>query len=166
MVVPKYRQSCLPTNMHAYIYTNIHACPSAYIHKYLHANMHACTHACLATYIHTYIQTYMHKHKYTYKVMHVCLQTNISTCIKHICITIFMHICMKTYTLGDSCMPDKQIDTDVCLKTCMHIYIHRSPTFQPRNTSYFIVQYYHNFQVHMFSEFPYCWKYRNVIILE
>ena len=64
-----------------------------------------------------------------------------------------MHTCIHE----NSCMPntDVQADTYVCQQT----YIHTSHAFQPRNIYYFRVRYLHNFQICIFPEFPYLWKY-------
>ena len=59
------------------------------MHTYLYANMCAYTHACLATCIHLY--TYININIHTHSFIHVCLHTSISTCIKDICMSTFIH---------------------------------------------------------------------------
>ena len=52
--------------------------------------------------------------------MHVCLHTNISTCMQHLCLSTFIDICKHTciYTY-------RHMDVCVCKQTYMYEYIHR-----------------------------------------
>ena len=70
---------------------------------------------------------------------------------------------------------DTYMESHVCLlkaygQTLMfaykHAYMQASQTFQPRNIYNVIIKFLHNFQICMFAEFPYFWKYRNLIIME
>ena len=81
---------CLPTYIHTYMSTYIHSCMCLHIHIhiYMEACMHAHGHGWLCTYIQLYIHTYI---LHTYTFVHVCLHTNISTCIQH------MYLFTETY---------------------------------------------------------------------
>ena len=122
--------------------------------------------------------------------MYVCLHTNIFTCIQHICMTAFIHICICTdswmcehalihtcaylssyiytyicpYTQWESCKPNAHIHTGthVCLQGCFHTYI-QTHMFQPRKIHNFRAKYFHSFQICIFPVLP---DSQNFILLE
>ena len=79
----------MPTRLHAYMLTCLHACPPTYLPTYrpiwLHLNPHICLHAYTATCQHTYMHTCLHAH------MPIWLHTN-----PHSCLYAFGSTCRRT----------------------------------------------------------------------